>query len=374
MTKASDVTVYVDPFSQHFAQDRLFDPDGIPGASDNALAPYVHLRDWLGARGVEVHTADLLDDRTSGRGTNIYLSFGLRSRYRRLARRPDVVCSAFFTFECPVVLPAMYANLHDVGRVFRRVFCFSPEEALRPFLRGPVRLSHFMLPQPCDDVHEDVWERRDRDFLVMINAHKQTRIRVNELYTERMRAVEFFNRYGEIDLYGRDFDGPPARMATRMPRAVAKLERRARIAWEAIRPPTDPLRIAAREAFRGPRAPRKADTLGRYTFALCFENSVLEAYIPEKIFDCFYSGTVPIYWGAPDVEQWIPPECFVDMRAFDGYAELRDFLHSLSTDQIEAYRVAARDFLRSERFRPFSKQTFAELVARLVEEDAGVTL
>ena len=371
----SGVSVYIDPFSKHFEQDRLFDPRGVPGISDNALAPFVHLREWLQARGVEVHTADMLDGPPShGRRVNIYISMGLRDRYKRLARRPDVVCSAFFTYECPIVLPALYSRLHEIGQSFRRVFCFSPEDVLQPFLRGPVQLTHFMLPQPFEDIHEDVWKRRDRKFLVMINAHKQTRVRVNELYSERMRAIEFFNRFGEIDVYGRDFDGPPARMATRMPRVVARTERRARILWEKLRPPTDPFRIAAREAFRGPRAPRKADTLGCYTFGLCFENSVLESYIPEKIFDCFYAGTIPVYWGAPDVERWIPPECFVDMRQFNDYGELREFLHSLPADDIEAYRVAGRDFLRSERFRPFSKRTFAERIGKIVEEDAGVTL
>lgn len=367
--------MYVDPFSKHFEGDRLFDEAGIPGASDNALAPFVYLRDWLQERGVEVHTADLLDEHAPDDGTTkVYVSLGLRSRYRRLSRRPDVVCSAFFTFESPVVLPALYGSLHRVGQRFRRVFTFSPESALRPFLRGPVRLTQFMLPQSYDDVHEDVWQRRDRQFLVLINAHKQTRVRVNELYTERLRAIEFFNRYGEIDVYGRDFDGPPVRMATRMPRALARLERRARVQWEAVRPPSDPLRVAARQAFRGPRAPRKADTLGRYTFALCYENSALEGCIPEKIFDCFYAGTVPVYWGAPDIERWIPPECFVDMRLFNGYRELREFLHSRSPEDIEAYRTAARDFFRSEHFRPFSKRTFAERIGRIVEDDAAVAL
>ena len=156
--------------------------------------------------------------------------------------------------------------------------------------------------------------------------------------------------------------------------ALARLERKARMQWEALHPPTDPLRVAARQAFRGPREPRKADTLGRYTFALCFENSALEGCIPEKIFDCFYAGTVPIYWGAPDIERWIPRECFVDMREFESYTELRDFLRSRSPDHVEGYRVAAREFLRSEQFRPFSKRTFAERIGRMVEEDAGVRL
>lgn len=143
--------------------------------------------------------------------------------------------------------------------------------------------------------------------------------------------------------------------------------------WESVRPLTDPQRVAVRQAYRGATT-QKADTMSRYTFAVCFENMILDGWITEKIFDCFYAGTVPVYWGAPDIEDWIPPTCYVDIREFGGYDELREFLRSRTPEQIEAYRVAARDFLRSERFQPFSKQTFAELIGRIVEEDTGVRL
>lgn len=371
---SSDIAVFIDPFSTRNLQDRLFDPSEAAGLGDNAFAPFVHLRAWLQARGIEVHTADLLKSRSrSGNAVNVYLSFGMRQRYARLARRPDVLLSAFFAFECPANVPALYADLHKIDRTFRRVFSYSTEEALRPFLRGPVSLTPFMLPQSYDDVHSDIWERRDRKLLVIVNAHKQTRIKLNELYTERLRAIEFFHRYGDIDVYGRDWDGPPGRMATRMPRGVARLERRARVLWETARPATSAVRIAAREAFVAPTSDI-ADTLGGYTYAICFENSILQGWITEKIFCCFWAGTVPIYLGAPDIERWIPRECFIDMREFEGYDDLREFLRTRTSDEIEEYRVAARDFLRSERFRPFSKETFAELIGRLVEEDAGVSL
>lgn len=59
------------------------------------------------------------------------------------------------------------------------------------------------------------------------------------------------------------------------------------------------------------------------------------------------------------------------MRNFDGYGELREFLRSLSPAQVDAYREAGREFLGSERFSPFSRQAFAELFGRLVEEDGA---
>jgi hypothetical protein len=62
------------------------------------------------------------------------------------------------------------------------------------------------------------------------------------------------------------------------------------------------------------------------------------------------------------------------MREFRDYTELRKFLKSLSDRDVERYRRAARDFLESPRFRPFSKQAFAEIFARILDEDAAPAL
>lgn len=47
----------------------------------------------------------------------------------------------------------------------------------------------------------------------------------------------------------------------------------------------------------------KHDTLSKYKFSVCFENGKnLSGFITEKIFDCFSAGTIPIYWGADNIE------------------------------------------------------------------------
>jgi alpha(1,3/1,4) fucosyltransferase len=90
------------------------------------------------------------------------------------------------------------------------------------------------------------------------------------------------------------------------------------------------------------------------------------------LFDCLLAGTVPIYLGAPDIERWVPQDCYVDMREFSSYRELRAFLHDLSSRDIEAYREAGRAYIESDRFRPFSKYAFADLFTELVTADAGI--
>lgn len=366
-----DITLFIDPFSHHFQRDALFDADTLKLKGDNLLAPYAYLRHWFEDRGIRVHTADRLVRGQACSARNLYISLGIPDRYRALARRSDVVLSAFFAFEVPIVEPRLYRELATAQHYFKRIFSFSDSEALRPFLRGPIHCQQFCIPQSFDRVHEAIWRGEDRGFLVMINSNKLPRLYWQELYTERLRAVEFFSRTGEIDLYGIGWDGPPYRVGRSwVPGSLRRIHRGFLRYW---RRHPEPALEAARSVYRGPVV-SKAETLGRYTFALCFENMILKGWITEKIFDCFCAGTVPIYWGAPDIEKYVPAESFIDMRRFRGYQELRSYLKSLRDEEIRQYKVRAREYLNSPQFRPFTKEAFVEIVARIVEEDTGVRL
>src|SRR5262249_2475876 len=105
-----------------------------------------------------------------------------------------------------------------------------------------------------------------------------------------------------------------------------------------------------------------------------FENVAMQGWVTEKIFDWFVPGTIPIYLGAPDIRSYIPPACFIDMRRFSGDLELRDYLKCLGKSEVQRYRESGREFIASEQYSPFTRQYFTERMARIVEEDAGVSL
>lgn len=371
----SKVAVYFDPATHHQLGGRLFERGSNPYAGDDILAPYAAMKDALVERGFRVDTADRLPERSDGR-RNLLISFGVPDRmatltvrrYRALARRPDVVMSAFFAMECPIVEPTLFVALPEFGRLFRRVLSWSDTQALLPFTHEPVALEHFCWPQSFDAVHDEIWARRDRGFLVMMNANKLPRLYVDELYTARLEAVEYFHRHDEIDLYGRNWNRPPVRVGkTWTPATLRRVESWLRAASQRLSP--DPLYVAAAAAWRG-AAPSKSETISRYRFALCFENSMLKGWITEKIFDCFFAGTIPVYWGAPDILDWVPPECFIDMREFGDFDELRRFLHGLSPEDEARYRDAARTYLSSERFDPWRIRTWVNRITRIVDEDS----
>jgi hypothetical protein len=364
------VTLFIDPFTHHFLEDGLFDPATDKGGGDDILRPWVHLHRWFQDRGIPVYTADRLLAGEHLDEHNVYMSLGIQDNCRELARRKDVISSALFLFEAPIVQPFLYRNLTWAKDCFKRVYSFSDEEALAPFLRGPVNLLPFCVPFPTESVDVDVWSNEDRDFLVMINGNRLPRIFVDELYTERRRALAFFG--DEIALYGIGWEVPPYRpYEPWVPATVQRAHRALIAAKHRVRP--DAMLEAARRVWRG-STNDKIGTLGKYRFAICYENQILRGWITEKMFDCLRAGTVPVYWGAPDIETHVPADCFIDRRQFGSYPELREFLHGLSPEAVRGYREAGRRFLTSDAFHPFTKQAFTDLCADLIAEDTGIRL
>jgi hypothetical protein len=79
----------------------------------------------------------------------------------------------------------------------------------------------------------------------------------------------------------------------------------------------------------------KLATIARYRFTLAFENSIARDYVTEKFFDPLCAGSVPVYLGAPNVEDYAPaPDCFVRVDAFSGPAALARHLRALAADDI----------------------------------------
>jgi hypothetical protein len=72
---------------------------------------------------------------------------------------------------------------------------------------------------------------------------------------------------------------------------------------------------------------------------------------------------VPVYWGAEDVTDHIPADCFIDRRRFASYADLYVFLRSMPEDRYLGYQRAIAAFLASEAAQRFSAQCFAKTVA-----------
>jgi len=361
------VGIYIDLASARMLEDRIFEQ--ATGRYHSSLARCLaFVKSTFEAQGVHVHTADRLPEPTTS-DTHLYISIGNHANYVALSKRPDVVLSAFMVTESPVVEPRIFQDLQRAKHHFKRIFSCIDQAEIPRFAGSPVDCIPLRWPIDFHGVDLPLWSNSERSFLVMVNMNKLPRLTYHELFTERMRAVEFFSRTGDIDLYGIDWDKASRKMGrTWVPWTLRRIQMAFQDRFDKIHP--DPLLVAARKVYKG-ELETKWETLARYDFAICFENVRLKGWLTEKLFECLRTGTIPIYWGATDIAELVPKECFIDMRQFAGYPELYAFLKSLDRQAIRGYRDAGRAFLESQAFEPFSKERFAAIFRDLLEEDAG---
>lgn len=337
-----NLALWVDP---PYRKDALFDPD-TPLNRDDCLSSYRLLRKKLAALGWETHTQDhyrergitpdsvLFTDMPPGGDPDVLLGTWA-GRVRKLA----------VLLECRVIKPENWKpHAHEAFDVI-----FTWDES---YVDGRKYFKvNFSNPFPSSTLRFS--DGRDL-FCVLIAANKRSSHPL-ELYSERENTLRWFERNhpGEFELYGigwdrRVFGGSfPFRVLNRFP-AVAKLF------------------ASSYPSYRG-AVKSKRPVMAKSRFSICYENArEIPGYITEKIFDCFFSGTIPVYWGAPDISKYVPTECFIDRRSFADHESMYEFMKGLSDRDRECYQAAAAAYIASPAAYQFSDVYFAETVSAVV--------
>ena len=169
-----------------------------------------------------------------------------------------------------------------------------------------------------------------------------------ELYSEKLKCIKWFEKHhqDEFDLFGYGGNLLPSggnlivKIIKNIPFLSKKLSKKYTV-------------------YKG-SVTSKRPVLEKYKFNICFENAKnIPGYITEKIFDSFISGTIPVYLGAPNVSEFIPENCFIDMAKFDSYESLYNFMISMSKEDYIDYQVRIQGFLESANGKKFSNSNYA---------------
>ncbi len=178
----------------------------------------------------------------------------------------------------------------------------------------------------------------------------------DELYTKRVEFIRWFekNHLDEFDLYGTKWEQ----------------YRFGHSFFGKVLNKIKPLRKKNLfPSYKG-MVDSKYDTMKNYKFSICYENiKDQNGYITEKIFDSFFAGCVPIYWGAKNVAEHIPKECFIDKREFDSFEEIYEFIKNMDEKTYMNYLDTIEEFLNSSKADQFRAEIFAEtIVCEIVKE------
>jgi len=86
----------------------------------------------------------------------------------------------------------------------------------------------------------------------------------------------------------------------------------------------------------------KLEFLSSYRFTIAFENTSADGYITEKIVHPLIAGSIPVYWGSPDVAERYNPDAFVNCHSFGSFGEVIERILEIEADppRLEAMRRA----------------------------------
>ncbi|MFM5080742.1 glycosyltransferase family 10 domain-containing protein [Aeromonas veronii] len=306
---------------------------------DNCNVPFHNLRCELGKIGVELSTPDLLI------GKKISLNLHFNSQVNYIYTKRDVIV----LFETPNIIPSN-GNLDKISKA-ELVFTWNDD------LVG--RFPNFEKINFPNNIDSNIkhCDFSNRDIVFSIISGNKSICFENEslnLYKERVKVIRWFekNHPEDFHLYGVGWDSPEA-SGSILNKLIRRFYSSFLFRYFYIKP--FPL-------YRG-AVENKRDIYSRTKFAFCFENVAgYNGYITEKIFDCFSAGCVPIYWGADNINNYIPSNCFIDMRDFNCLGDLYDYLMSIDEIEYDKYQHAINNFIKAERFSQFSSEYFVSKI------------
>jgi len=79
----------------------------------------------------------------------------------------------------------------------------------------------------------------------------------------------------------------------------------------------------------------KEEALNDYMFSVAVENASYCSYFTEKILDCFATGTIPVYHGAPDIAEYFNKDGIITLT--DGF-DVSSLTPRLYESKLEAVR------------------------------------
>jgi len=219
---------------------------------------------------------------------------------------------------------------------------------------------HVFIPNQIAVKETPSFENRTT-FSCIINANKAFPREVpHDLYKERIEVIRWYEKNAPqyFLLYGLGWNKPEPAFTF-----SEKISRRTkRLATQAFG--YRPFPSYAGEVVD------KGSVYQNTKFGYCYENVAnLPDYISEKIFDSFFNGCVPIYWGSNTINEHIPSNCYIDRRNFQSTEKVHEFLRSISAIEYQQYQDNILKFLISPKAMEFDTTSYVSTIVNKILSD-----
>lgn len=336
--------------SDYLTQNKIFDASL---HRDNFVDRFVQLKKAMQLNGYNLATQDI----NSIEASDIVI---YASNMPRILPNPENIEKSYLILsESAFIRPDNY----DVEKhaFFEKVFTWSDD-----LVDGEKYIKLNYAHAFPEHLNKDLTNKKK--LCVLIAGNKKPKPALDEellaldLYNEREKAIRWFeaNHLQDFDLYGVGWD----KYRFTGPKIIRALNRIPLL-------PQLAQKLAGRSypSYKG-MIEHKKPVMEQYKFSICYENARdIPGYITEKIFDSFFAGCVPVYWGANNVTDFIPKNTFIDKRDFPSYEDLYRYLKSMSDAEYLAYIFNIEAYLKSEQAMPFKSEGFVQTIIQTAFKD-----
>lgn len=294
---------------------------------DNMLLPYNELYVYAKSKCINIYSPDTI-------GSNkidayLFLDFPLTNDHYFESAKKNKIPMYLIVVENGLIHKDNFDKQKHV--CFKRIFTYFDEHVDN---KKYIKLNYsFQFPKSITG------NFNKRKLCTLIAGNKKLKHPL-ELYSERINAIRWFekNHPDEFDLYGMfwKYDGKFSFFLKYF--------------------------FPFYPSYKG-RILRKRDILTKYKFCICYENvRDVPGYITEKIFDCLFSGCIPIYWGPNNLSKYIPTGCYIDRKEFKTYEEIYSYLKSITSKKYEHYLNNIDKYLKSKQAQQFTTNYFSRTI------------
>lgn len=318
-----------------YQSNKIFDLNNPFLNRDNCLYPYFLLREEFKKIGFDLQTSDLLPPAIA----DLVIYNEMPSPF---PTNIDLSKSYLLLFETELIRPDNWDLKKH--KFFKKIFTWNDKVV------DGKRYIKFNFPNEIKTTPPGLSGRAG--FLTSISGNKTSNHPL-ELYSKRLESIKWFskNHPEEFTYFGIGWNYT---FSLKMQKILRKLRLLSFVPQN-----TSP--------SYGGRVDQKLTVLRGFKFALCYENGKdITGYITEKIFDCFFAGTIPVYWGADNISSYVPEGCYVNREMFKNNEELYRYLKEMSESEILTMQKNIEKFLKSDKVTPFSNEFFAKNIIETV--------
>jgi hypothetical protein len=317
--------------------------------------PYIY--DRCLERGIQLITPDIYFSLSPKPTKAIYVRSSSMIDFDSRLKDAGVKYAVLIADEHPLYACRLYWNLKKYTRDFDYVYML---KGAKNQLAPNTKFREWHLPHAYSARRRLTANFKRKKYLTLINSnhrvHRLRRLYVNvmntisplpgfvnrEGYVDRLEAIRYFSKYSDFDLYGTWWDKPARYTGGKYDSAI-------------------------RACYRG-EVYDKCAALEQYKFSLVIENSFFVGGMSEKIIDSLFAGCVPVYWGAPDITDYVPEGAFIDFRKFNcDYARLNEYLRNMNEITYNGYIAEINAFVASKEAYDMGQEKFASDLIKIFE-------